>query len=231
MFARTLLSVSGGSTQSATSRKFLAMQAVVGDVGADKAPLFLRLGRAGGSRHQPVSISVMLKEMPHIENLLRHFLVTGAEFYDAQGELLGAVWGFGEGLIAGAGGPTLHATPDGLALTVAELPPPVGFRSEAGLPPGHFRCYFREIQITPEGWQGIRTEEMGGSGQPVKVPSVPLPSVTRWDTSRASGSPQVALIRFIERSAVDVFADELHALGAACTECLRLKRPLHVTHD
>lgn len=206
------------------------MQAVVGDVGADKAPLFLRIGRAGGSRHQPVTVAVLLKEMPHIEELLRYYLITGAEFHDAQGELLGAIWGFGDGLIAG-NGPTLHATPDGLALTVAELPPPVGFRSEAGLAPGHFRCYFREIQIRPEGWLGTRTEEMGGSGQPVKVPAVPLPSATRWDTSRASGAPEIRSIRFIEQQAVAVFADELHALTAACTEALRLKRPLHVTHE
>jgi hypothetical protein len=207
------------------------MQAVVGDVGADKAPLFLRMGRAGGSRHQPVGISILLKELPHIHELLGYFLVTGAEFYAASGELLGAAWGFGDGLIAGADGPTLHATPDGLALTVAALPPPVGFRSEAGLAPGHFRCYFREIQITPGGWQGLRTEAMGGSGQPVNVPSLPLPPVTRWDTSRIAGSPQVGSICFIERPALEVFADELHALTAAATECLRLKRPLHVTHE
>lgn len=258
MFARTLLSVSGGSTQTLVARRFMAMQSVVGEVGADKAPLFLRLGRAGGSRHQPVSVATLLKELPHIQELLRYFLVTGAEFADANGDLLGTIWGFGDGLVAdgtapasgagsgkvvrrgtkaaiahavGALGPTLHSTPDGLALTVAELPPPVGFRSESGLEPGQFRCYFRELQVTPEGWLGYRTEEMGGSGQPVKVPAVALPSVTRWDFSRTAGSPQVALIRFVERQAVDVFADELHALEAAGNECLRLKRPLHVTHD
>ncbi|HLO02069.1 MAG TPA: hypothetical protein VK191_03060 [Symbiobacteriaceae bacterium] len=258
MFARTLLSVPGGSTQTLVARRFTAMQAVVGEVGADKAPLFLRLGRAGGSRHQPVSVATLLKEMPHIQVLLGYFLITGAEFCDANGDLLGTIWGFGDGLVAGGaaastgGGsgkgigarrgakagqglatlsPTLHAMPEGLALTVAELPPPVGFRSEPGLEPGHFRCYFRELQITPEGWLGYRTEEMGGSGQPVKVPAVALPSVTRWDASRTAGNPQVTLIRFVERQAVDVFADELHALEAAGNECLRLKRPLHVTHD
>lgn len=257
MFARTLLSVSGGSTQMLTARRFLALQAVVGDVGADKAPLFLRLGRAGGTRHQPISVATFLKELPHIQELLRYFLITGAEFIDPNDELLGTIWGFGDGLIAGGAaapasgigsgkigsagraskagtagrGPTLHATPDGLALTVAELPPPVGFRSESGLEPGHFRCYFRELQITPEGWLGYRTEGMGGSGQAVKVPAVTLPSATRWDASRAAGSPQVARIRFVERQAVEVFADELHALEASGTESLRLKRPLHVTHD
>lgn len=259
MFARTLLSVSGGSTRTVTARRFMAMQSVVGEVGADKAPLFLRLGRAGGSRHQPISVAVLLKELPHIQELLRYFLLTGAEFSDASGELLGTIWGFGDGLIAGgaaapasgagsgkvggtsrrtksaaglpAPGPTLHATTDGLGLTVAELPPPVGFRSETGLEPGHFRCYFREIEITPDGWLGHRTEGMGGSGQPVKVPAVTLPSVTRWDFSRTAGSPQIARIRFVERQAVEVFADEIHALEAAGTESLRLKRPLHVTHD
>lgn len=234
MFARTLLSVAGGSTHTLDRRRFLAMQAVVGDVGADKAPLFLRLGRAGGSRHQPISVATLLKELPHIKELLRYFLITGAEFLDAHGELLGTVWGFGDGLVAGgavAQGPTLHATPDGLALTVAELPPPVGFRSETGLAPGHFRCYFRMLERTPQGWLGHRTEEMGGSGQPVKVPSLALPSPARWDSSRASGNPDVALIRFVERQAVDVFADELHALEAAGNESLRHKRPLHVTHD
>lgn len=256
MFARTLLSVSGGSTQTLPARRFMAMQAVVGDVGADKAPLFLRLGRAGGTRHQPVSVATLLKELPHIKELLRYFLITGAEFLDENDELLGTVWGFGDGLVAGGAaapasgigsgkvgsagraskagtgpGPTLHATPDGLALTVAELPPPVGFRSESGLEPGHFRCYFREIQIAPEGWLGHRTEGMGGSGQPVKVPAVTLPSATRWDASRTAGRPEVARIRFVERQAFDVFTDELHALEAAGTESLRLRRPLHVTHD
>lgn len=258
MFARTLLSVAGGSTRMLTARRFMAMQAVVGEVGADKAPLFLRLGRAGGTRHQPISVATLLKELPHIQDLLRYFLVTGAEFTDANDELLGTVWGFGEGLIAGgaaapasgigsgqvggasrrraakaAAGPgaTLHSTPEGLALTVAELPPPVGFRSESGLEPGQFRCYFRELQITPEGWLGLRTEEMGGSGQPVKVPAVTLPSATRWDFSRAAGSPEVARIRFVERQALEVFADELHALNASGNESLQLKRPLHVTHD
>jgi hypothetical protein len=256
MFARTLLSVSGGSTRTLDARRFSALQAVVGDVGADKAPLFLRIGRAGGTRHQPVSVATLLKELPHIQHLLRYFLLTGAEFCTADGELLGTIWGFGDGLIAGGasapgvgkrGGalsadargagaasganPTLHATPAGLALTVAELPPPVGFRSEPGLEPGHFRCYFRSIEVRPEGWLGHRTEEMGGSGQPVKVPAVPLPPATRWDTSRAAGSPQVGLIRFVERQALEVFADELHALEAAGTESLRLNRPLHVTHD
>jgi hypothetical protein len=231
MFTRTLLVVSGGSTRPLTHRRFAALQSAVGDFAPDKAPLFLRMGRNGESRHQPVAVSTLLKELGELTRLLRSYLVPGAEFRGENGNLLGAFWAFGDGLITKAEGGDLRATPDGLAVTVTEFPPPVGFRSESGLPPGAFRCYFERIQVGQDAWHGNRTEEMGGSGQPVRLAPLPLPAATRWDTAFVSGNPSVREIRFVTQPASHVFQDELHALEAAGHEALRLKHPLHVIHE
>lgn len=154
-------------------------------------------------------------------------------FRDADGQLLGGLYGppeqRGRGLTADD--MSLAPTTDGIRILLRQMPPPMGFRSSADLPAGVYQCYFRQIVHGPEGYIGIRTEAMGGSGSPVPLPDITLPPVTRWDFAHTAGKPAVALVECVNVGAPEAFKDVLHSLESAFTESLRLKLPLRMRRD
>lgn len=225
-------SVRGGTTHVVSAVLLDALQEAVTDLGAEAYPLFLRMGGAPDFRLQPVQARMLLGEVERFSAALRMLLIPGIGLNDRDGAELGRMFRLREGQgLSQNEQLSLAATPEGIRIVASGFPPPVGFRSAAGLKPLHYECYFQELRFDGAAWQGIRTEEMGGGDRPVPLPNVPVPSVTRWDVARVAGKPAIASILYVETPAPEVFRDILHALTAACEESLRFRVPFVFHRD
>jgi hypothetical protein len=232
MHSQCLLTVSGGNIHIIPMHRLLALQAIVAELGAASFPLFLRLASTQLLRLQPVTARTLLAEVEAFMPRLKEVEASGMAFLSATGNELGRIYARAEGEpILREGDSSVGITPDGIRMVLTELPPPVGFRTAAGMPRGHFECYFERLERTSGGWQGVRTQTMGGSGAPVSLPAITLPPVTRWDSSWVSGAPVVNTANFFKAPSSEVFQDELHALETACNDSLRLKHPLHIRRE
>lgn len=224
------LAVQGGTIHTVPLAHLGRMQDLVSDLGVAAYPLFLRLGAVRHTEMQPVTVLALLTEVERFTPLIADRLVAGVTFYDEQGQALGQIsGGVTELALAQSKEGALSVTPQGIRVLIDQFPPPVGFRSGPGLESGWFECYFSSLQLTPEGTLGTRMAAMGGSGTPVRLPSLPpLPPATKWHQSRVSSGVPVASVAFTPTPATEAFRDILHAVTAACTESLRLKRPLRL---
>lgn len=221
------LSVQGGTTHMLPKIPLTALQSVVEGLGADTYPLFLRLGGSPLTRMQPVTARALLREVEKFQEALRWRLIPGVQFRDAAGAELGSIYTKPESpVLTAADNLSLSVTSEGIRLLLKAFPPPVGFRSRPGLPPLHYECFFQEIRVKGADFVGVRTADMGGGEKPVALPPIPVPPVTRWDTSRVAGKPAVASLLYVETPAPEVYRDLLHAFVSACEESLRLKVPL-----
>lgn len=227
MRQRFLLMVPGGSTHSVSLVRLESLQRIAADAGADRFALFLRISRVRSLTLQPVTARMLLAEAEGLVPELEGLVVPGIRVRGAGDQELGIILALADnGEIAGGSTLRMYATLDGIRLVVKAVPPPVGFRSEPGLATGEYVCYFRTLVAGAEGWQGYRTEAMGGSGAPVALPEVPVPPPVRWDSAKEAGAPVVAALEPIAVPAAEVYRDILHAFISASTESLRLKRPL-----
>lgn len=207
-----------------------SLQSLIGEFGADTYPLFLRMGAVRALELHPVAARTLLAEVEKFQPLLQGQSIPGISFQDAQGRYLGAI--YGETPVAHTDESSIAVTPEGIRITLKQLPPPVGFRSDPSLESGWFACYFTSLQFTPEGAVGRRTAAMGGSGAPVSLPGLAaLPPATRWHESKVSGKVSLGSVTFAETPAEEVFRDILHTFTAASTEALRLKRPLRILRE
>jgi hypothetical protein len=220
------LAVAGGTAHLLPKTAFMALQSILEGLGADTYPLFLRLGGTQESRMQPVTARVLLKEVELFSRHLRWRIIPGIQFGGTASEELGIMYSRPEGDLAQSDKVSFTVTPEGIRLTVNMFPPPVGFRSRPGLKPLHYECFFREIHVEGTEFRGVRTADMGGTEEPVAIPPVPVPPVTRWDYSRVAGKPAVTSMRYIETPATEVYRDLIHAFVSACEESLRLRTPL-----
>lgn len=226
------LSVPGGTVHLVSRTQLEALQSIVTDLGAATFPLFLRLGSTPRWRMQPITARGLLAEVEKFKPGLRLRLIPGLSFRDDQGAELGSMFARAdEKPLVQSEKLTLTPTPDGIRMILQGFPPPAGFRSQPGLPPLHYECYFSELRADNPGWAGIRTADMGGSGAPVALPAVPLPPATQWDYSRVAGRPAVASVIYVEPQAGEAYRDLLHAVDSACNESLRLKAPLEFRRD
>ncbi|MFZ5817091.1 MAG: hypothetical protein ACOY93_17660 [Bacillota bacterium] len=210
-----------------------SLQSLISEFGAETYPLFLRLGAVRALELQPVTARALLGEVERFQPLLGGRRIPGLSFLDARGQEIGGIYGGPDSAeIAATDEASLAVTADGIRVVLRQLPPPVGFRSSPALETGWYECYFESIQFGPPGPTGRRTPDMGGSGAPVALPDLPpLPPLTRWHFARTANTAQIAAIVFTETPAEAVFRDLLHALTAACTESLRLRRPLRLARD
>lgn len=227
------LTVSGGTTHTLRLSHLESLQALVAGLGSEAYPLVIRLGGSPKAQVQPVTSRALLAEVEHFLPLLARVAVPCLVFRDADGQLLGGMYGPPEQRPHALADHDMSLAPttDGIRIVLRQMPPPVGFRSRGDLPAGVYECYFRQIVHGPEGWMGIRTEAMGGSGAPVPLPDITLPPVTRWDFAHTSGKPVVALVACVNVPAPEAFKDVLHSLHSAFTESLRLKLPLRMRRD
>lgn len=227
------LAVSGATTHTLPLHRLNALQDLISEFGTETYPLSLRLGAVRVAELQPVTARALLAEVEKFVPLIQGRLVPGVTFYDAQGEQVGGIYGgLTEAHIAATAESALSVTSVGIRVAMRQFPPPVGFRSDPTLESGWFACYFEALQHGPEGSTGRRTPAMGGSGAPVTLDNLPpLPPPTRWDYSRVAGSVAVSTTEFTETPAEEVYRDLLHALTSACTDSLRLRRPLRIGRD
>ncbi|HWI62951.1 MAG TPA: hypothetical protein VNT75_13980 [Symbiobacteriaceae bacterium] len=232
MRSKCQLIVPGGTTHQLLRTHLDALQDIVTDLGASTFPLFLRLGSTPRWRMQPVTARTLLAEVEKFSRGLGLRLIPGLSFRDDQGLELGNMYARADGgeLVQGDK-ISLSPTPEGVRVILEGFPPPAGFRSRPGLPPLHYECYFTELRATGQGWEGIRTADMGGTGSPVKLPALPLPPATQWDLSRVAGRPNIWKVVYVETPASEVFRDLLHAVDTACNESLRLKVPLEFRRE
>ncbi len=229
MFTKYLLSVRGGNTHMIPMAHLEALQRLVDDYGAEPSPLFQRLGQKGTGRLQPVTARALLAELEKMAPLLAQQPVPGVLFRDGQGQELGRMYRRPDGAPMAEGADTaLSAGPEGIRVVVAQIPPPAGFRSGAGMEAGTYECYFTRIDAGEKGWIGKRAPEMGQTAHPVRLAYLPIPPVTRWDVSRVAGRPEVASLEFVAAPAAEAFRDAIHALETACNESLRLRAPLQI---
>ncbi|HYF93195.1 MAG TPA: hypothetical protein VD969_13275 [Symbiobacteriaceae bacterium] len=226
------LTVPGGSAHVLSRLQLEALQSIVADVGADTIPLFLRLGSTQRWRMQPVTARALLAEMERFSRGLGLRLVPGLSFRDDQGDELGNMYArAGDEPLVRSDKLALSPTPDGIRITLEGFPPPAGFRSRPSLPPLTYECYFSEIRTDGQGWSGVRTPDMGGSGVAVPLPVVPLPPATQWDYSRVAGRPAIWSVAYVETPASEVYRDLLHALDTGCNESIRLRAPLEFRRE
>ncbi|HYF77544.1 MAG TPA: hypothetical protein VD973_10460 [Symbiobacteriaceae bacterium] len=232
MASRCQLSVPGGTVHVFSRTQLDALQSIVTDLGAATFPLFLRLGSTPRWRMQPITARTLLAEVEKFRRTLHLRLIPGMSFRDEAGAELGSMFiRADERPLIEAEKLSVAPTPEGIRLVLEGFPPPAGFRSRPGLPPMHYECYFSELRTSPEGWMGLRTPDMGGSGAPVPLPAIPLPPATKWDLSRVAGRPAVATVVYVEPPATEVYRDLLHALDTAGNESIRLKQPLEFRRD
>lgn len=224
------LAVQGGTIHTVPLAHLGRMQDLVSELGAASYPLFLRLGAVRHTELQPVTVLALLTEVEKFSPLIADRPVAGVSFYDAAGQELGRIsGGVTELPLAQTKEAALAVTPEGIRVVVEQFPPPVGFRSGPGLESGWFECYFASLELTPDGALGRRMAAMGGSGTAVRLPNLPpIPPATKWHQSRVSSGVPVASVAFTPLPASEAFRDILHAITAACTESLRLKRPLRM---
>lgn len=227
------LAVHGGTAHAIPMTQVNRLQALVGELGAETFPLFLRLGAVRLVQLQPITARALLAEVEKFLPLVQGRRIPGVSFHDAQGRPLGGIYGGPDGTtIAATDTSSLSVTPWGIRVVVQQFPPPVGFRSAPGLESGQFECYFTALRHGPEITSGQRTPEMGGSGAPVTLPALPpLPPATRWDFSWVAGQVEVAATEFTETPAEVAFRDVIHAISSACTESLRMRKPLRIGSD
>lgn len=230
MFDRLRLFVSGGTEHLIPLAQVTRLQEAIAAAGAEEFPLLMRLGAADLTRLQPVRAGVLLDETGRMAQRIAGHRLPTLTFRSAAEAVLGALFGGeGETEIARSDLARISLTPGGIRIAVRQFPPPVGFRSTPDLERGWFACFFSALRFTPDGVQGLRTPEMGGSGAPVDLPALPaLPPITRWHRAFVAGRPEVAEAQFAFTPAPDVFRDLLHALTAASQEALRLRRPLQM---
>lgn len=222
------VTVRGGTAHTIPMNHVEALQSIVTELGADAFPLFLRLGAVPISM-QPVTARALLAEFEAFVPRLRSWVVPGLRFTGLNAEELGLIYARGQDdEVIRSAGATLGLSVEGIRLTVNQFPPPVGFRSNPHLPKGQYVCYFRQILLTRDGFVGLRTEAMGGSGAPVSLPDLAIPPVTKWDIARVAGKPAIASLDYVETPAPEVYKDLIHAFTAACDEALRLRVPLVV---
>lgn len=226
------LSVQGGTSHALSPVQLGALQDIVGGLGADQFPLFLRLGGTERTRMQPVTARALLNEFERFAKPLGLFLVAGLAFYDATGAELGSLYSHTRNHTLSVGADTtLSPTPHGIRIVLKGFPPPTGFRSAPGLDRLHYECYFDELRFEGQAWLGLRTEEMGGSGAPVPLPALTLPPVTKWDVARVAGRPTIAKVMHVLTPGDQIYKDLIHAFVSACEESLRLKAPLEFRRD
>lgn len=227
-----MLNVEGGTLHVIPLERLESLQSVMDEFGAEAFPLFLRLGGPKHGGLQPVTARALLAEIEKVIPRLGDVRIPGILFRGADGAELGSAYAKPGGRpLAGIDGMALYVTPQGIRVTTTEIPPPAGFRSGPEMPAGEYECFFSRIAKQATGWIGDRTLRMRGSGAPVPLLRLPLPPVTRWDHARTAGTPAVAALELVETPAADVYRDPLHALISACTEALRLKRPLQFRVD
>lgn len=232
MLTKCQLAVPGGTTHTVSRSHLEALQHIVAELGANTFPLFLRLGATARWRMQPVTARSLLAEVEKFSRGLGLRLIPGLSFRDADGAELGNLYArAGEGPLVAGDRVQVTPTPDGIQVVAQGFPPPPGFRSRPGLPPLHYECYFTEIRSDGQGWSGVRTTEMGGSGARVALPVIPLPPATQWDYSRVAGRPAIWSVVHVETPASEVYRDLLHAVHTACNESLRLKLPMEFRRD
>lgn len=209
------------------------LQALVTEFGEGQYPLLLRLGDQRCTELQPVGARALLAEVGRFEPRLEGVNLPGIAFYDEAGRTLGGVFGGPrEYTLCETEESRIDISPGGIRVLVRELPPPVGFRSRPSLERGWFECYFSSLRHAGTESTGLRTEAMGGSGRPVQLPHLPpLPPATRWHWAHVSGQAVVASSQYIETPAREAFRDLLHALTAACSDSLRLRRPLLIQSE
>jgi hypothetical protein len=227
------LMVSGGTTHTLLLSHLESLQAIVAGLGAEAYPLVVRLGGSPKTQVQPVTSRALLAEVERFLPLLARVEMPCLVFRDADGEVLGGLYGPPEQRPGALIDQDMSLTPttDGIRILLRQMPPPVGFRSSGDLPAGVYECYFRRVVQGPEGYVGIRTDAMGGSGAPVPLPDITLPPVTRWDFAHTHGKPVVAQVEWMNVPAPEAFKDVLHSLQSAFTESLRLKLPLRMRRD
>ena len=226
------LIVAGASTHIIPMTHLAQLQALIGELGAANYPLLLRLGSRGLLKLQPVTARAVLSELEVALSHLRGVTVPVLLFGGESGQVLG-------GMLSHPSGEDLFrnetiavtVTEDGISLTVTQFPPPVGFRSAPGLKAGTYLCFFDQITRTRDGFMGMRTAAMGGSGAPVSLPEVPIPPVTAWDFAGVAGKPVVAELRFMRMPVADAFRDVIHALVTATNDSLRLRAQFQVRID
>jgi hypothetical protein len=148
---------------------------------------------------QPITARNLLAEVEKFRRMLDLRLIPGVSFRDEQGAELGSMFmRADERPLVEADKLSVAPTPEGIRVVLGGFPPPAGFRSRPGLPPVHYECYFSELRTSQEGWVGLRTPDMGGSGAPVALPAIPLPPATQWDYSRVAGRPVVGSVVYVE---------------------------------
>ncbi|MGE5673900.1 MAG: hypothetical protein ACM3XM_08425 [Mycobacterium leprae] len=204
------------------------LQAVVAELGAPIYPLFLRLGNRPRAHMQPVTVRTLLAEIERFTSQLGAIHVPAMLFKDQDGTILGAMYEHTDG---SASVQPIAATRAGIRLVLDQFPPPAGFRSSPGLKTGLYECFFDRISLSPQGTMGWRTAAMGGSGHPVTLPPLALPPATQWDSAQVAGKPNIAVVEWIELPADEAYRDALHALGAGCTDSLRLRQTLTLWID
>jgi len=226
---RFLLSVPGGNTHIVPLERLQPLQRIASDAGATRFPLFQRISSARSITLQPVTARALLAEAEKLAAEVEGLIVPGVTLFGANGQELGGILALtNHGQILGNAELRLAATVNGIRLTVRKVPPPVGFRSEPGLAAGEYACYFRRLVLGGDGWQGLRTESMGGSGAPVSLPALSVPPAARWDFVWSTESPAVFAIESLQVPAPEVYRDVLHAFVSACTESLRFRGPLTI---
>jgi hypothetical protein len=227
------LTVPGANTHTLRLSHLESLQAIIVGLGAEAYPLVVRLGGSPKAQVQPVTSRALLAELEHFLPLLAKVAMPCLVFRDADGRLLGGMYGPPEERprTLTDHDMSLAPTTDGIRMVLRQMPPPMGFRSSADLPAGVYECYFRQVMHGPEGYMGVRTEAMGGSGAPVPLPDLELPPITRWDFAHTSGKPVVDQVEFVNVPAPEAFKDVLHSLESAFTESLRLKLPLRMRKD
>lgn len=226
------LAVTGANTHLIPRPHLEQLQALVTELGAARFPLFFRLGGQGLTRMQPITARSLLSEVEEFLARLADQTVPALLFADSQQRVLGGMLGRPDGArLAGSDLLAMAVTDEGIRLTLTQFPPPVGFRSGPGLKAGTYLCYFDQITRTPDGFAGLRTIAMGGSGAPVALPDLPLPPVTAWDFAAVAGKPSVAELRFMRMPVKDAYRDALHALVTATNDSIRLKVPLQIRFE
>lgn len=233
MYRAITLRVQDGTIHTVPMDHLGRLQELVGELGEATYPLVLRLGAMARLDMQPVTARALLAEVEKFLPLIGGHNLAGVLFCSVDGSELGGYYGgIGETLIAEAEDCRLSVTAEGIRLAVRQFPPPVGFRSHPEMATGWYECYFASLDHSPQGTTGVRMPSMGGSGAPVQLTLVPaLPPVTRWHYAHVAGQPVVAATRMTSAPAKDVFRDVIHAITAACTEALRLHRPLRIVRE
>lgn len=227
------LTVKGANPHHLAVHRLEALQELVAELGAEAFPLFLKLAAGARRSFQPVVCSALLSEVNAFTARLQQNTVPCLYFRDRQGWLMGGLYAppAQQRPKAERGVILLEPTEEGIRAEAAVFPPPVGFRSRAGLPSGHYECFFQRIEWQggrPLGW---RTPAMRGSGAPVPLVELRLPPVTQWDFAHVSGKPPVALVEVAMVPVPAAFQEILHGVRSACEDSLRLQEPMELYRD